>query len=263
MRIVRREPGPCLFCGRLDVEFRDEHLPAESLVGAAATVLVNWVCGLCNSRLSREDVYFASHYHGAIGRPLHAIRGKKGKGARVQRKDLAAQYDPTTNTSRLRVKGRLPARRISAEFLESGIGRVELECRNTDPKRLGRCLAKMALEVLACNKPDVVHETRFDPIRDYAFAQGSLAFLPYALGPSTDTLGPRLCEIKFEDEDQWVPIALITLPVVCYAVQLSNFEDLHPLWHIAKFGGMVFDEDGGRTRRLRLNLELRDMRDRR
>jgi hypothetical protein len=262
MRIVRTSEGPCLFCLRKDVVFDDEHLPPESVVGAAARVLVNWVCQCCNGRLSREDAYFANHYHGALARSLQAVRGKKGRGAGVQRKDVEAKYDPATNTARLRLKRTLNTKAASPEFLRSGVGRVELECRTLDPRRLGRSLAKIGLETLACYTPAVVHESRFDKIREYALGLGGLTFLPYALGVSRDSPGVRLCEIQFEGEDRWVAVALIALPLVSYAVQLSDFDDLHPLWHVAQFAGMIFDQDATPTRRVRLNLELRDMRGR-
>jgi len=120
----------------------------------------------------------------------------------------------------------------------------------------------MGLETLVCHTPAVVLESRFDGIREYALASGGLTFLPYALGVSRDSPGVRLCEIQFEGEDRWVAVALIALPLVSYAVQLSDFDDLHPLWHVAQFAGMIFDQDGARTRRVRLNLELRYMRSR-
>jgi hypothetical protein len=125
-----------------------------------------------------------------------------------------------------------------------------------DPRRLSRCLAKMALETVAWQKSGDALDERFDAVRDYALGIGQLSFLPYALGAPFDDQPARFWEIQFTGQTGWVAGALITLPGASYAVQLSDLDDLNPLWNFARWTGMTFDDAGTRTRRVRFRLNM-------
>jgi hypothetical protein len=254
--------GPCIFCGLENALFTEEHLPPETVAGEKAVVLVDWVCAKCNVRFSIEDEYFAKHYHGSIGRVVYGVVGKKRKGAEVARKDIWAKFQPNINTVQLRIKGAKKRNNLLKQ-LESLDKRqsieIEFEKRTVNTRRLGQCLAKMALETLACYASEKVLEPQFDLIRRYAFGNGPLRVLPFALGNPRGKIGVNLCDIKFDGSDKRVLVSLIFLPAAFYAVQLSDYDDLHPLWHVAKLFEMVFDEDGKRTRKFALsaNFEFR------
>lgn len=256
MIVLRTTPGPCLFCRREAVTFTREHLPPESVAGAAAVELLGWVCAGCNNGFSSDEVYFASHYHGAEAGVLQQVTAKRWRGARVQRADLNARYHVRSNTATMRLKRPLKPGQALPEFRATGIGSMDIEPRMIDAQRLSRCLAKMALETLAWQKPGDALEDRFDAVRDYARGGSQLAFLPYALGASRDRLGARLWEIQLNGQTGWVAGALITLPGASYAVQLCDLDDLSRLWNFARLNGMIFDDAGTRTGRVRFSLNM-------
>lgn len=255
MIISRTAPGPCLFCRQAGVRFNREHLPTESVAGCASVELHGWVCVGCNVRFSVDEVYFASHYHGAEAGALLGVTGKRWRGALIERTDLVARYNTRMNTATMLLKR--PPAQASFEFRETGIGSLDLAPRVIDAQRVSRCLAKMALETVAWQKPDSAFDEGFDAVRDFALRRGVLTFLPYALGAPFDDQPCRFWEIQFTGETSWVAGALITLPAVSYAVQLTELADLNPLWNFARLTGMTFDQAGTRTRRVnfRLNME--------
>ena len=146
---------------------------------------------------------------------------------------------------------------VSSEFQETGTRSLDIARRVIDAQRLSRCLAKMALETVAWQKPEDALDGRFDAVRDFALGQGQLSFLPYALGAPFDEPRARFWEIQFTGQTGWVAGVLITLPGASYAVQLSELSDLNLLWNFARLTGMTFDDAGTRTRRVsfRLNME--------
>jgi hypothetical protein len=242
------------------VDFSREHLPPESIVGKKAVELLDWVCSTCNGDFSKEDEYFATNYHGAVSRPIQTIIGKKRKGAVVARKDLEVRYRPSINTIQFALKRKPKAGELDAanpDLASREVGQLEIERREVNPRRLGRCLAKMALETVAYLKPQVIQQPELNPIRQYARGRGPLQFLPYALGASKGALGVKLCDIRFEGKAHEVMVALLYLPGVLYAVQLSEHEDLHPLWHVAQWLNLIFDEDGSRTRKVEVLMTMR------
>ena len=173
MIIVRRTTGPCLFCRREDVRFTREHLPTESVAGAASVELLGWVCAGCNVRFSTDEVYFASHYHGAEAGALLQVTGKRWRGACVERIDLIARYNNRTNTTTMLLKRPLKPSQTSPEFRTTGIGSLDTAPRVIDAQRLSRCLAKMALETVAWQKPEDALDERFDAVQDFAQGQAN------------------------------------------------------------------------------------------
>lgn len=249
---------PCLFCQRRGVQFSKEHLPPECLAGSKSVLLLNWVCSDCNVKFSVEDQYFAQRYHGAVGRIIQRVVAKKGKGAEVARADLWAKYRPRRNTIQIKFKRKPKNHELSnLDSINGGLGQLELEKREVNSRRLGRCLAKMSLETVAHFRPEAAQNPKLRNLRMYALGRGKLKFLPFALGASRGRTGVRLCDIKFDDTDSSIMVSLIYLPLVVYAVQLSHHEDLHPLWHISQWLGLIFDEDGNRTKKLRVHMDLR------
>lgn len=238
------------------MEFTREHLPPESVAGVAAVELLGWVCSACNNGFSSDEVYFASHYHGAEAGAFQQVEAKRWRGVRVQRADLDVRYDVRSNTATMRLKRPLKPGQASPEFRASGVGSLDTEPRVIDAQRLSRCLAKMALETLAWQKPGHALDDRFDAVRGYARRASHLAFLPYAVGASRGRLGARLWEVQFNGQTGWVAGALITLPGASYAVQLCDLEDLSPLWTFARLNGMIFDDAGTRAARVRFRLNM-------
>ncbi len=250
--IKRLAKGPCVFCRRGNVPFTKEDLPPETVVGEKAMILVDWVCGECNNKFSVEDDYFAKHYHGAVGRVVYGVTVKNRKGAQVDRKDFWGKFQLDLNTVQFQIKTKKERDDLlrDLDLVEKRQPtRIEIENRVVNTRRIGKCLAKMALEALACYAPETALAARFDPIRRYACGRGPLKFLPFALGNPKGEIGVRLVDVKFDGSDKRVPVSLIFLPAASYAVQLSDYDDLHPLWHVAKFFKMIFDEDGKRTQR--------------
>jgi hypothetical protein len=262
IRVERPNKGPCIFCLKSGVKFNKEHLPPENIAGEKSIELVNWVCSVCNGEFSKEDGYFGKYYHGAVCRLIERVTVKKGEGASIARKDLEAKYHPEINTIRFYLKRRPKPGEIEAanpELSPSGIGQVILEeSREVSPRRLGKSLAKMAIETVAYLKPQAVLQADLNPIRKYARGQGPLKFLPYARGASQGTIGVKLCDqIIFGDEVFDVLVALLYLPGTAHAVQLSNHNDLFPLRYIAQGLGFILDEDGRRTKKASFILNPR------
>jgi hypothetical protein len=226
--IAKRDTeGPCIFCLRSDVTFSKEHLPPETLVGKDAVILVNWVCSGCNSKFKKEDEYFSKHYHSAICRTIYPIVGKKGRGAEVQRKDLEAKWQPKNKTVKFVLKRKPRPGEIEAANPHSAhdrIGHLTIEeDREVNTRRLGKSLAKMALETVAYLQPTAVLQPALDPIRQYAQGRrNQLSFLPYACGESRGNLGVDLAEIKFEGDPSEVLVALLYVPQVVEELSFSS-----------------------------------------
>ena len=197
-----------------------------------------------------------------MGRVIHGMIGKKRRGAEVARKDILGKFQPAINTVQIRFKEKLneSQEHLMNDLKTAGKTRIKMEDRSINTRRLGRCLAKMAVETVAYLKPDAIAGPDLESIRRYALGQGPLKFLPYALGSSKGQLGVKLAEIAFSNEPKRVLVSFIYLPLCVYAVQLTNHEDLHPLWHVSKLYKMIFDENGNRTKKftLYMNLELGD-----
>jgi len=262
----RESEGPCIFCLESNVTFNKEHLPPETLVGNNAVILVNWVCSECNSKFKKEDAYFSTHYHGAVCRPIQTIVGKKGRGAEVQRKDLQVKWRSDIKGIHILLKRKLKVGELEEANPHSApdkIGHIILEEeRDVNPRRLGSSLAKMALETVAYLKPTAVLQPALHPIRHYAKGRrNELSFLPYACGESRGILGVNLAEIKFEDEPAEVMVALLHVPVIVYAVQLSDHANLLPLAVIAQAFQLFIDHDGSRIKKTSVSLKIHLMED--
>ena len=216
-KIVKRiTKGLCIFCLKSNVIFNKEHLPPENISGKNAIELVDWVCSSCNSKFKKEDEYFGKNYHGSVFRVLQTIIGKKGRGVAVERKDIEAKYHPDSKTIKICLKRNPKPGEIEAANPESSpanIGHIVIEeGRAVNPRRLGKCLAKMALETVACLNPDpvAVLQPTLHPIRQYAQGQqGQIEFLPYAYGASSWKPCVQLTDVKFAGELSEVMVALL------------------------------------------------------
>jgi hypothetical protein len=260
VKIYRRlEKGPCIFCRRENVPFtEEEHLPPESIVDRRCYVLVDWVCDHCNNELSVEDEHFGKHYHGSAGRIFYAIIGKKGKGAEVALKEFWGKFRPKINMVQLKITTRKKREQLLSELsnLDNRQATIlELSKRTINTRRLGRCLAKMALETVACVKPEIVLNSELDALRDYARGRGKLKFLPFAVGVSKGVYGAGMW-LPESTERSYAPVALIWIPASVYAIQLFDFDDLRPLQTVAESMGLVFDDTGKRTENTGLNINL-------
>jgi hypothetical protein len=258
--VVFRRPakGPCIFCLRENVPFEgEEHLPPESIVDRRCYVLIDWVCSPCNEKFSVEDKYFGTHYHGAAARALYSIVGKRGKGAEVALKELWAKFQPKLNTVQLRLRTSKTKDQLLSELSNLDNRQpttIELNNRITSTRRLGRCLAKMALETVVCTKPEIIFTPELEAVRAYAHGRGKLKYLPFTVGVSQGRYGAAL--FAPDSIGRSAPVALIWIPASVYAIQVSDFDDLRPLRTVAETMGLVLDDTGNRTTNWRLNLKL-------
>ena len=255
----RSAKAPCIFCHRKNVPFSEEHLPPESIVGKCGYLLVDWVCTRCNNRLSVEDKYFGTHYHGSLARALYGITGKKSKGAEVALKDFRGKFQQKINTVQLKIrttKKKYAPLSEPAALDKREATTIEANKRAINTRRLGRCLAKMAIETLACVKPEIVFSSALDDVRNYALGRKTkLKFLPFALGVSKGRYGTGLY-LPESTARVNAPVALIWIPASIYAVQLFKFDDLLPLRTVAESMELIVDETGKRTENLTLNINL-------
>jgi hypothetical protein len=240
------------------VPFSEEHLPPEHIVGKRGYVLIDWVCMDCNNRLSVEDKYFGSHYHGSLSRVVYGVVGKKSKGAEVALNGFWGKSQPKINTIQLQLKttkkkGAL-LRELAAMDKRQAVT-INIGKRTINKRRLGRCLAKMAIETVACAKPEMVFCSALDDLRDYALGRGKLKFLPFALGVSKGRYGVGLYLWKPPNATT-PPVALIWIPGSTYAVQLFDFNNLLPLRTVSKAMGLVLGDSGRRTDELTFNITL-------
>jgi hypothetical protein len=115
----------------------------------------------------------------------------------------------------------------------------------------------MALETVAYLKPTAVLQPALDPIRQYAQGhRNQISFLPYACGASRGKLGVELTDVKFEGEPSEFMVALLHVPGIVYAVQLSDHSNLLPLVVIAQAFQLFIDPDGSRTKKSKVSLDI-------
>ncbi|MGE5305409.1 MAG: hypothetical protein ACM3TN_19030 [Alphaproteobacteria bacterium] len=202
------------------------------------------------------DDYFAKHYHGALSRVAYGITGKKGKGAEMALNEVHARFQQEINTVQLQIRNQKKKQQLLTKLApldqwQATTISIELPYNAT---RLGRCLAKMAVEIFACASGESVLDAALDGIREYALGRGKLKFLPFAFGSPTGRYGAAL--YVADSRLSSVPIALISLPGASYAVQLLHFEDLEPLRSIATSLGLLLEETPKRHESLVIDINF-------
>jgi hypothetical protein len=190
---------------------------------------------------------------------LYSIIGKRGRGAEVALKEFKAKFQPKINTVQLQIKTNKTKEQLLNELSTLDKRQpttVELGTRTINTSRLGKSLAKMAIEIVACTKPEIVLNPELDAVRNYALGRGKLKFLPFAVGVSKGVYGAELFLPDAVNHHSYAPVALIWIPASVYAIQLFDFDDLQPLRTVAQSKGLVFDENGKRSENAALNLNL-------